>query len=259
MFAAPSFDGSELPLLDSAWSSFLFVAYTRQQLKQDKFAETVAEQVSWAVEHQRKLATAAIVAVVAVAVLAGGWLYYNQRDQAASAEIAIALRTYNAPLRPASAPKQESMSFTSAKERAEAARKAFQQVEDKYPHTHAAEFARYFVGVASLDMGDTANAEKVLTQVAGSRNGNLAALGKFALASVYRAENKDADAIKLYQELATHPTSTVPKSTAELELASLYQQKQPEEAAKIYTLIQKDDPNSPAAQEAATRLASLKP
>jgi predicted negative regulator of RcsB-dependent stress response len=226
------------------------VAYTRQQLKQDKFAETVAEQVSWAVEHQKTLATVAIVAVVAVALLAGGWIYYNQRDLAASSEIATALRTYEAPLRPPNAPKQEYMSFTSAKERAEAARKAFQQVEDKYPHTRAAEFARYFVGVTSFEMGDTAGAERILKQVAGSRNENLAALGKFALASVYRAQHKDADAIRLYQELAAHPTSTVPKTTAQLELASLYQQKQPEEAVKLYTQIEKDQPNSPAAQAA---------
>ena len=235
------------------------MAYTRQQLKQDKFAETVAEQVSWAVEHQKKIVTVGIVAVIAVGVLAGGWLYYSLRDQAASAEIGAALRLYSAPLRPANAPKQEYTSFTSAKERAEAARKAFQQVEDKYPHTRAAEFARYFVGVTAFDMGDNTGAEKILTQVAGSRNGNLAALGKFALASVYRAENKDADAIKLYQELASHSTSSVPWSTAQLELASVYLQKQAEEAARLYTQIQKDDPNSPAAQEAATRLASLKP
>jgi TolA-binding protein len=44
-----------------------------------------------------------------------------------------------------------------------------------------------------------------------------------------------------------------------LELASLYQQKQPDEAANIYQQIQKEDPNSPAAQAAASRLASRKP
>jgi len=235
------------------------VAYTRQQLKQDKFAATAKETVSWAVEHQKTLTTAAVIAVVALAILGGGWIYYNQRDQAASSEIGAALRVYGAPLRSPNAPKLDYMTFTSAKERAEAARKAFQQVEDKYPHTRAAEIARYFVGVTALDVGDTASAEKVLKQVAGSRDQNLSALGKFALASVYRAENKDAEAIKLYQELAAHPTSTVPKSTAQLELASLYQQKQPEEAANLYTQIQKDDPNSPAAQAATARLASLKP
>jgi predicted negative regulator of RcsB-dependent stress response len=235
------------------------VAYTRQQLKQDKFAETVAEQVSWAVEHQKTLTTVAIVAVAAVAILAGGWIYYNQRDMAASAAIGAALRTYGAPLRPPAAPKQEYMSFTSARERAEAAHQAFQQVQDKYPHTRAAEIARYFAGVTSFDMGDTGGAEKVLKQVADSREDNLAALGKFALASVYRVGGKDADAVKLYQDLTEHPTATVPRSTAQLELASLYQQKQPEEAAKLYQQIQKDDPNTPAAQAAASRLASLKP
>jgi TolA-binding protein len=234
------------------------VAYTRQQLKQDKFAETVAEQVSWAVEHQKTLATAAIVAVAAIVIVAGGWIYYNQRDQAAAAEIGAALRIYDAPLRPASAPKPDYTTFTSAKERAEAARKAFQQVQDKYPHTRAAEFARYFMGVTSLNLGDTATAKKILREVADSHSENLSALGKFALASVYRAENKDAEAVKLYQELAAHPASTVPKTTAQLELASLYQQKQPDEAANLYQQIQKEEPNSPAAQVAASRLASLK-
>ena len=234
------------------------MAYTRQQLKQDKFAETVAEQVSWAVEHQKTLATVGIAAVVAVVIVAVGWIYYNQRDQAAAAEIGAALRVYDAPLRPASAPKADYTTFTSAKERAEAARKAFQQVRDKYPHTRAAEIARYFVGVTSLDMGDTSTAEKTLREVADSHSEDLSALGKFALASVYRVENKDAEAIKLYQELAAHPTSTVPKTTAQLELASLYQQKQPDEAANLYQQIQKEEPNSPAAQAAASRVASLK-
>jgi predicted negative regulator of RcsB-dependent stress response len=235
------------------------VAYTRQQLKQDKFAETAKETVSWAVEHQRKIATVTIAAVVALVILAAGWIYYNQRDQAAGAEIGAALRIYSAPIMAANAATPDFISFPSLKDRAEAARKAFRQVEDKYPHTRAADVARYFVGTTSLDVGDTAGAEKTLQQVARFRNQDLAALGKFALASVYRAENKDAEAIKIYQELAAHPASTVPKSTAQLELASLYLQKQPDEAAKIYTQIQKDDPSSPAAQAATTRLASLKP
>jgi len=235
------------------------VAYTRQQLKQDKFAETAKETMSWAVEHQKKLTTASIAVVVALVILGGGWIYYNQRDQAAGTEIGAALRIYNAPISPANAPKADYTTFPSAKDRAEAARKAFQQVQDKYPHTRAAQIARYFVGITSLDLGDTATAEKLLQQVASYRNQDLAALGKFALASMYRTENKEAEAIKLYQELAAHPASTVPKSTAQLELAAIYRQKQPEEAAKIYSQIQKDDPNSPAAQAATTQLASLKP
>jgi predicted negative regulator of RcsB-dependent stress response len=236
----------------------LAVAYTRQQLKQDRFAETAAETVSWAVEHQKSIITGIVIVAVVLVVLVGGWLYFNQRDQAASAEIGSALRIYEAPLRQPNAAKPEYMTFTSAKERAQAAQKAFQQVEQKYPHTRSAELARYFVGVTALDMGDTADAEKTLKQVADSRNEGLAGLGKFALASVYRAENKDADAIKVYEDLIAHPTGTVPKSTVQLELASLYQQKQPAEATKLYQQIQKEAPNSPASQIAGQRLASLK-
>jgi len=243
-----------LPLLDSN-----FVAYTRQQLKQDKFAETAKDTVSWAVQHQKTLATAAVVAGVAVLILVGGWIYYNQRDQAASVELGAALRIYGAPLRSPNAPKPEYTSFTSAKERAEAARAAFERVQNKYPHTRAAEVSRYFAGVTALQMGDTARAESVLRQVADSRNAELSALGKLALASVYRTENKDADAIKLYQELIAHPAVTVPKTTAQLELASLYQQKQPDEATKIYQQIEKEDPSSPASQAAARHLSGSKP
>jgi tetratricopeptide (TPR) repeat protein len=231
------------------------VAYTRQQLKQDRFAETAAETVSWAVEHQKNIVTAVVVVAVALVIVVGGWFYFNQRDLAASGEIGSALRIYEAPLRQPNAAKPEYMTFTSARERAEAAKKAFQQVEQKYPHTHSAELARYWVGVTALDMGDTAGAEKTLKQVADSRNDGLAGLGKFALASVYRAESKDADAIKLYEDLIAHPPPTVPRSTAQLELASLYQQKQPGEATKLYQQIQKEDPNSHASQIAAQRLA----
>lgn len=234
------------------------MAYTRQQLKQDKFAETATDTISWAVQHQKTLATAAVVAGVAFLVLIGGWIYYNQRDQAASVELGAALRIYGAPLRAPNAPKPEYTTFTSSKERAEAARAAFERVQKKYPHTRAAEVARYFVGVTAFGMGDTANAEKVLRQVADSRNAELSALAKLALASVDRAENKDAEAIKLYQELIAHPSVTVPKTTAQLELASLYQQKQPDEAAKIYQQIQKEDPTGPAAQAAAGRLGGSK-
>ena len=235
------------------------MAYTRQQLKQDKFAETAKETVSWAVEHQKSIVIAIGVAVAVVVILAGGWIYFNQQDQTASADLGNAIRTYEAPVVPASAPKQPYQTFTSAKERADAAHKAFQQIVQKYPHTRAGEFARYFSGVTALDLGDTAGAEKTLQQVADAHNEGLSALGKLALASVYRAQNKDADAIKLYEHLIAHPTATVPKVTAQLELASLYQAKQPDEAGKIYQQIMKEEPNSPAAQIASSRMGSKSP
>jgi len=235
-------------------------SYTRQQLKQDKVATAVTEKVSWPVEHRDKLVWVAVAVVAAVVILAGGWFYLNQRDQAASADIGKALAILQAPIQPANAPVQPGfVTFPSAKERAQAAQKEFKAIEQKYPHTRASEFARYFVGVTSLDMGDTAGAEKTLKELAGARDKELGSLAKFALASVYRAENRQADAIKVYQALIANPTTTVPKNTAQLELAALYQDKQPAEAERIYQEIQKENPKSAAADVAASRLSSLKP
>ena len=232
--------------------------YTRHQLKQDRFAETAAETVSWAVEQRNKIIVGAVAIALLLLVVVGGWFYLDHRDSQASVDFGKAIRIYEAQLRPPNAPAQpDFLTFTSASERAAAAQKEFKAVADNYPHTRSSEFARYFIGLTYRDMGDTKDAEKYLNQVAGSHNKELASLAHMALAGVYEQTNRESDAIKIYQDLIAHPTTTVPKSTAQLELASVYQAKQPAEAAHIYEQIRKDDPQSPAAEIATTRLASL--
>ena len=104
------------------------------------------------------------------------------------------------------------------------------------------------------DTGDYAGAENELKEITGSHRDDLAALAKFALAAVYRDENKTKDAIDVYNDLVAHPSTTVPKSTAQLEMAMMFEQSQPQEAAKLYEQIRKDEPESVAAQVATERL-----
>ena len=239
-------------------------AETRHQLKQDRFSKVTFEAAGnaahWSVEHQSKL-IAAVIAVIVIGVIAfGGWYYVNSQDEKASAELSTAVRTWETPVRPAGVPSQPgSESFASVQERATAARKQFQAIVDKYPRTHTADMARYFVGLASAQLGDNAAAERSLQEAARSSNADLAALGKFALASVYRAENKDAQAIDLYKQLMDKPTLVVSKATAQLELASFYESRQkPDEAKKIYEQVQKENPATDAASLAQRRAAALK-
>jgi len=239
-------------------------AETRHQLKQDRFSKVTFEAAGnaahWSVEHQSKLIAAVVVVIVIGAIAFGGWYYLNSQDEKASAEFSTAVRTWETPLRPAGVPPQPGTdSFASAQERATAARKQFQAIVDKYPRTHTADMARYFVGLASAQLGDNAAAERSLQEAARSSNADLAALGKFALASVYRAENKDAQAIDLYKQLMDKPTLVVSKATAQLELASFYESRQkPDEAKKIYEQVQKENPATEAASLAQRRVAALK-
>ena len=119
--------------------------------------------------------------------------------------------------------------------------------------------ARYFVGLTSAQLGDNAAADKNLQESAGSRDAELASLAKFALASVYRSENKDTQAVDLYKQLIDKPTTVVGKVTTQLELALFYESRQkPDEAKKIYDQIQKENPSTEAASLAQRRAAELK-
>jgi predicted negative regulator of RcsB-dependent stress response len=239
-------------------------AETRHQLKTDRFSRVTidaAERTAhWSVEHKSKLIAVVAVLLVVAAAVAGGWYYLSQQDQKASLDMSQAVRTLDTPVRPPNMPAQpEAPSFASSSERATAARKQFQAIVDKYPHTHSAEFSRYFVGVTSADLGDNATAERELQKVISSGSNDVAALAKMALASVYRNTGRNKQAEELYKQLAAKPSTTVGKVTAQIELAATFKSdNQPLEAKRIYETIQKENPASEAAQLATAKLQELK-
>ena len=239
-------------------------AETRHQLKQDAFSRVTigaAEKTAhWSVEHRNTLSIAAIALVVIVAAVAGGWYYLSAQNEKASFDLTQAVRTLEAQLRPAGTPAQPGVpSFTSAKERAEAAKKQFQTILDKYPHTRSADMARYFLGVTSATEGDNTAAENNFKIVASTGNKELASVAKLALATLYGNSQRTKDAVALYQELINKPTTSVSKVTAQLQLAELYQtSNQPLDAKRLYEQIKKDNPTGEAGQLAAQKLAELK-
>lgn len=239
-------------------------AETRHQLKQDAFSRVTigaAEKTAdWTVQHRQTLIISTIVAVVAIAGVLGGWYYLNTQDEKASGDLAIAVRTMETQLRPAGQPEQPDFpTFTSVKERAETARKQFQAIVDKYPHTRTADMAKYFVGVTSANLADNATAERDFKEVASSGNREVSSLAKDALASLYRDAKRTKEATALYQELINKPTTTVNKVTAQLQLADLYQNSnQPLDAKRIYEQVKKENPGNEAGQLATQKLTELK-
>jgi len=239
-------------------------AETRHQLKQDAFSRVTigaAEKTAhWSVEHRNTLAVAAVALLVIVAAVAGGWYYLSAQNEKASLDMTQAVRTLEAQLRPAGAPEQPGLpSFASSKERAEAARKQFQAILDKYPHTRSADMSRYFLGVTSATEGDNAAAENSFKAVASTGSKELASIAKLALATLYGNTNRTKDAVALYQELINKPTTSVSKVTAQLQLAELYQaSNQPLDAKRLYEQIKKDNPSTEAGQLATQKLTELK-
>ncbi len=239
-------------------------AETRRQLKQDAFSRVTigaAEKTAhWTVEHRSTVIISSVVVAVVLAVGIGGWYYLSTQDEKASLKLSQAVRTMEAPLRPAGTPAQPDIqTFTSAKERSETAQKQFQEIVNNYPHTRTSDMAHYFLGVTASELSDNATAEKNFKEVSSSRNKDLSAIAKFALASLYGQTKRTKEAVALYQDLISKPTATVSKVTAQLQLAELYQNSnQPTEAKRIYEQIKKDNPTNEAGQMATQKLAELK-
>jgi predicted negative regulator of RcsB-dependent stress response len=239
-------------------------AETRHRLKEDRFSRATigaAEAtVHWSEEHKSKLIIGSLIVAVVLLATFGGWYYLNQQDEKASILLNQAVRTMDTQLRPAGSPPEPDFpTFASAKERTTEAHKQFQAIVDQYPHTRTAEFARYFLGLTSSQLGDNAAAERDLKTVSSTRNEDLAALAKLALAAVYHDGHRDKEAIDLYNQLIAKPTRSVGKAVAQMELAEMYATtQQPAEAKRVYEQIQKENPASEVAQFATQKLQQLK-
>ncbi len=234
--------------------------YTRQELKQDKFAASAAEAIHEVSEHRIGIVRI-VVALVVVAVLIGGsWWYMTSREAAASDALGRAMVTYQAPVVPPGTPNPSSVTlFTSDQERLIAAKNLFYAVSDKYGWTRSGQYARYLAAATEQELGNDKVAEEQLRALSNVRRKDLAAMAKYALAAVYRDEKRDTDAINLLQVLIEKPANSVPKATAQFALADIYVANHENDKAKsVYDQIARDNPKGEIAQIAKAHLDDLK-
>jgi tetratricopeptide (TPR) repeat protein len=234
--------------------------YTRRQLKEDKFAQTAQGAAVWATGHRQTVLWTAGLALMAVLLTAGVIAWRSRQSEQANTELSAAMRTMDAQIVPAGAPAtpDSGPTFTSIADRDKAAQKQFKAIADKYSTVSPGRIARYMSGIALLQAGDKAGAEQELKEAANFSDKDVAALAKMALASLYRGSNRAPEAIAIYKDLSEHPTVTVSKSQAQLELAEMYETSDPQQAILIYQQLQKEDPRSAAAQVAGQKLTKSK-
>jgi tetratricopeptide (TPR) repeat protein len=232
---------------------------TRHALKQDKFVTATTSGLEWIGENRSSLVLWGIGAVVAVGLLIAGIVVYHNRSTAADQLLGQALTIYETPIAQPGEPTEPGMTtYPSAAARAKAAYPLFHQAAEQYSWLSAGHKALYFAGMTQIDMGQTVAGEADLQKAASKGGKNLASLAKLALANEYAQTGKTMDAEALFKELIQHPTTTVPKAAAQLQLAGIYEATQPDQAKKIYAQIVDQDKGTDAAQIAQKKLASLK-
>jgi predicted negative regulator of RcsB-dependent stress response len=232
---------------------------TRHALKQDRLITATATGLDWVGENRTSVIRWSVGAVMALAVVVAGFVIYVKRDGAANELLAQAMNIYETPLAQPNQPAEPGQTtYPNSAARAKAAYPLFSQVADQYSMLRPGEMGRYFAGMTALDLGNQSEAEADLKKSADAHDSNLASLAKVALANMYAQSGRSSQAVEELRDLIAHPTTTVPKSAAQLQLAQIYEATQPQEAKQIYAQIKDQDKDSQAAQIASQKLDSLK-
>lgn len=204
--------------------------FTRKELKKDAFAREVGHTVAFLEKHRRR-ATLVGAAALALVVLAAGYHYYGKRQHALrQQELHAAMQIQDARVGARTGP---FLTFPTQEEKNKAAMKAFSELAAKFPGSDEAIIARYYLGTNAADQGNLDEAARAFGEVAESGNEEYASLAKLALAHVYDAQGKTAEAEKLLRSLIEKPTIFVTKAQASIELARMLADTKPEEARKL--------------------------
>ncbi len=196
----------------------------------------------FAEEHLKQIIMVSVAALVVVGAVLWIKSYYAHQEAAANAELQNAITTFSAFVGTG----QESSlagpgpSYPTAKAKYQKALSQFAEVVKNYPRTRAAGYALVQMGICQSQLGNESVALKTLQRASKNSNKGIASQAQFALAGVLAKTGKTEEAAKIYQNLANHPTTSVPRATALLAMADAYRATQPKRAREIYEQIQKE-------------------
>lgn len=234
--------------------------YTRHQLKQDEFQETIDALQVFVSQHLRKIIVLGVATLIVVGGVVGLKTCNAREEAAANAKLQSAITTFNAYVSTSgqNSPVSSEPTFPTAKAKYEKALSEFSEVASRYPRTQAAAYARIHMALCAAQLGNEVAALKGLRRASRASDKQIASQARFALAGELAKTGKVDEAAKIYQDLANHPTSLVPRATALLAMADTYRATNPARAREIYGEVQKEFASDPTIAEILKdRMASL--
>jgi hypothetical protein len=221
---------------------------TRQQLKQDRFQTAYEQYEQWAREHFREILWVVGASVLVSGLIIGVKTLRERRDEAANAALGAALDTFHAYVgtAPQGALGAVEQSYPTAEVKYQKALRQFldianvQGLDAILPKSRAATLALYYSGLCQVQLGNHAVATKTFEQLAGDSHREVASLARFAQAGELVKSRKTAEGVKIYDELAAHPTSTVTRDMALLAKAEALAPSDPARARAVYAQLQKE-------------------
>jgi predicted negative regulator of RcsB-dependent stress response len=206
--------------------------YTRKDLKKDKFAEEVKHGFEFLTEHSDQAKLYGGIAALVIAIGAGVYYYMHYQAGVREELLADAIRIDAAAF--GSAPSQPgTLHYATLEEKEKARAKAFADLSTKYRGSQEGAIAAFYLASDAADKGDLADAEKRYKDIADSAPSAYSSLAQMSLAKIYDSEGKRAEAEKVLRYAMDHPTISVSKEQATIQLALLIGKTNPDEGRKL--------------------------
>jgi hypothetical protein len=214
---------------------------TREVLKSDPIAEELVHSLEYVASHRARMIRIG-VAVAAVLVILGGYLYYRDRMAAErQGALAVALRVRDGQVGAAPGPEDPRQYFNTIADKQLALRKALLDVVAKYPGSNEASLAHYQLGVLSSDEGKAKDAEEQFKIAESEGSGEYKSAARWALQEMYAGDGRDKEAEAILRSFVSSPTDLVSKEQASIELAKLIAKTNPTEARALVEPLSRTD------------------
>jgi predicted negative regulator of RcsB-dependent stress response len=204
---------------------------TRRDLKTDKFAQEVGQTFDFLSKHRSETMRYGVIGLAVLVIAGGTYIYMRHQATVRQEALAQAMKLNNAVV--SATPQPPNLNFATQDELDKAWSKGFTELATNYDGTQEGAIAQIYLAARQSDKGNLAEAEKLYKHVMDSAPKEESAWARISLAQVYASENKLPDARTLLEYLIAHPTATISKEEATIELAELLIKTNPAEARKL--------------------------
>jgi predicted negative regulator of RcsB-dependent stress response len=243
----------------------------RHRLKDNEIAEGLHRAGELWQDNSKAIGQALVVVAVVALLGLGYWWWQHSRLEAASAMLADARVTANAPVTPPPAPVVPGQpapaqppappnAFATEAARREAALKKFEATAAAYPSTSAGLAARLQAASLLGEMGKIADAEKQYEEAARlDPNGLYGRMARLGTATIQVDSGRLDPAIATLTQLAQRTDLEVPVDGVLMQLGRAYEKAgKKADAVRTFTRIGDEFPESPYAADARAELDRLK-
>jgi len=206
--------------------------YTRKDLKKDKFAEEVKHGYDFLSEHRSQTKLYGGIAALVIAIGAGSYFYIHYQAEVREEKLAEAIRIDDAAFGPT--PSQPGvLHYATIEEKEKARAQAFGELATKYRGSQEGAIAEFYLASDASDKGDMADAERRFKSILDAAPVEYSSMARLSLAKIYETQGKTAEAEKLLRYAMDHPSISVSKERATIQLALMIGKTNPDEARKL--------------------------